>query len=202
MSDVRGIRIDATEFGELFVALEKVDKKLALEIKRELRAEAAPLVKKMRDAVTDPTSKRSAKIVQTRKRQKSGAEYEVRTNTAALVAKGIGFRMGNGKTPYVRFSSTAANLPEERKAMAKALNLKKFRHPVFLRQGKGPTKVLTKRSKGIRGALGKREAVWIDQPGRPYFGAVAVEEREQLIAAIERALDRVASSIGRSRIRN
>ncbi len=187
-----GLRIDADEFGALFRELERIDKKLANEIKRRLRAEAKPLVGEMQKAVKDPTSKRSAKIVQTKRKQRSGEEYEVRTNTSALVAAGIGFRMGTGKTPFVRFSASSSKLPPERKPMTRALNKPKFRHPVFAR---------TTRAKGIRGLLGKRDTVWVEQAGRPYFGAVILDERERLIEAIAKAMDEVAENIGRSRLR-
>jgi hypothetical protein len=187
-----GLRIDADEFGALFRELERIDKKVALEIKKRLRGEAAPLVKKMRGAVTDPKSKRSAKIVQVRKQKKTGAAYEVRTNTAELVAGGISFRMETGKNPGVKFMASSSKLPPERKPMTRALNKKKFRHPVFAR---------TTRSSGIRGLFGGRETVWVEQAGRPYFGVVVLDERERLLEAISKAMDEVAENIGKSRIR-
>ncbi len=190
-SNGSGIRIDADEFSSLFRELQAVDKKLANEIKRGLRDQAKPLVNEMRSAVTSPQSKRSARIVQTKRKQRSGEEYEVRTNTANLVAAGIGFRMGTGANPFVRFSASSAKLPPGRKPMTRALNKPKFRHPVFGR---------TVRSKGLRGLFGKRDAVWVEQAGRPYFGAVILDERRKLLEAIDAALDRVAESIGRRRL--
>ncbi len=187
-----GIHIDADEFGALFRELEQVDKRLALEIKRRLREQGKPLVKEMRDAATSPKSKRSARIVQTRRKQRSGQEYEVRTTTSKQVAAGLGFRMGTGKTPFVRFSASSAKLPAGRKPMVRALNKPKFRHPVFGR---------TQRAGGLRGLLGKRETVWVEQAGRPYFGAVLLDERERLARAINEALDDVAEGIGKRRIR-
>lgn len=187
-----GIRIDASEFAALFKELEGIDKEMFLALKQALRDEAKPLVLKMRAAVKDPRSKRSARIIQTKKKQKSGAEYQVRTNTAALVAAGISFRMDMGKNPGVRFSASSSKLPPERKPMTKALNRKSFRHPVFMR---------TTRKKGIRGLLGGRDVVWVEQAGRPYFGAVILDEREQLLGAINDAMDRIADRVGKSRIR-
>lgn len=181
-----GIRIDADEFGALFRELEAVDKKLANAMKRRLREQAKPLVGEMRDAVTSPQSKRSASIRLTKRKQRSGEEYEVKTNTAALVAAGISFRMGTGKAPFVRFSASSAKLPPERKPMTRAFNKPTFRHPVFGR---------TQRAKGIRGLFGKRDTVWVEQAGRPYFGAVLLEEQERLLAAIDQALDDVARGV-------
>ncbi len=174
-----GLRIDADEFGALFRELQQVDKKLANEVKKRLRNEAKPLVRAMQKAVTDPTSKRSARITQVRTRQRTGERYEVRTNTSALVAKGIGFRMGTGRSPFVRFAASGSKLPPARRAMAKALNKKSFRHPVF----------------------GDRTAPWVEQAGRPYFGAVILDERERLLEAINDAMDDVAQKVGRSRLR-
>lgn len=186
------VRIDVEEFAELFRELQDKDKEIANAIRRELQAEAKPLVRKMRDAVTEPKSKRSARIIETRKQKKSGAAYTVRTNTSALVAAGISFRMSTGKTPYVRFSASSAKLPADRKPMTRAFAAKKFRHPVFAR---------TVRSKGIRGFFGKRDTVWVEQEGRPYFGAVILDDQPKLLEAIDRAMDKVAAEIGRSRIR-
>ncbi len=174
-----GLRIDAEEFGALFRELETKNKDIALAIKKRLRNEAKPLVTAMQKAVTDPTSKRSARITQIRTKQRTGERVEVRTNTSALVAKGIGFRMGTGKSPFVRFSASGSKLPSGRRAMAKALNKKSFRHPVF----------------------GDRSAPWVEQAGRPYFGAVILDERERLLEAINKAMDDVAEKVGRSRIR-
>ena len=114
-----------------------------------------------------------------REDQRSGEECEERTTTAALVAKGISFRIATGKNGGSgRFVSSGKNLPADRKPMFRALNKAKFRHPVF----------------------GDKDA-WVEQAGRPYFGAVVLEEREALKKAISDALDEAAAALGRSRVR-
>jgi hypothetical protein len=189
-----GLRIDADEFGALFRELQQVDKKLANEVKKRLRNEAKPLVRAMQKAVTDPQSKRSANISQIKNRTRTvrGVDFDgsetreriteartIRTTTSKQVAAGIGFRMGTGKSPFVRFAASGSKLPPARRAMAKALNKKSFRHPVF----------------------GDRTAPWVEQAGRPYFGAVILDERERLLEAINKAMDEIAEKVGRSRIR-
>lgn len=172
-----GVRIDASEFSALLNDVKDFDKDLGNKIRKRVRDAGKPIVKKMQDAVTDPTSKRSAKIVTVR--TKRGQQVEERTNTAAAVAKGISFRVTSGKAGGSgRFVSSGKNLPADRKPMFRALNKPKFRHPVF----------------------GNRDE-WREQAGRPYFGVVVLEEREELKKAISEALDEAAAALGRSRVR-
>lgn len=170
-------RIDAREFSELLNAAKEFEKGLGLRLRKNIRDAAKPIVKDMRDAVTSPTSKRSASIRVTKR--KRGQDVEVQTHTAALVAKGIRFRVGTGKTGGTgAFVSSSSALPAERKAMARALNKKSFRHPVF-----GDSNH------------------WVTQTGRPYFGSVILGNTDALYQAIEKALDEAATALGRTRIR-
>lgn len=172
-------RIDASEFSQLLNDVKSFDKDLGNAIRKRVRDAGKPIVKKMQAAVTDPASKRSAKIVQVRRKQRTGEEVEVRTNTSALVAKGVAFRIATGKSGGAgRFVSSGKNLPPDRRAMFRALNKPKFRHPVF----------------------GNRDQ-FVEQAGRPYFGAVVLDEQDALLEAINDALDDAAKTLGRSRIR-
>lgn len=171
-------RIDASEFSALLNDVKAFDKNLGNAIRKRVRDAGKPMVKKMQAAVTDPQSKRSARIVQVRRKQRTGEEVEVRTNTSALVAKGIAFRIATGKTGGAgRFVSSGKSLPPSRKAMFRALNKPKFRHPVF------------------------NTGEWVEQAGRPYFGSVILSEQDELLDAINKALDDAAEALGRSRIR-
>jgi len=189
------LRIDASEFSQLLRDTQDIDKAFALALLREIRAAAKPLKTRMQRAVTDTKSKRSANIRQTKRKQRSGEEYEVRTHTAALVAGGISFRMNKGKSgASATFRSSSRKLPEGRKAMTRALNKPKFRHPVL-----GTT---TEPAKG--GGTKPRprgQWRWVEQAGRPYFGAVILEDREVIERAMLAAMDKAASRLGRSRLR-
>lgn len=187
-------RIDASEFSALLNDVKDFDKDLGNKIRKRVRDAGKPIVKKMQAAVTDPVSKRSARIktIRTRTRRVKGTDFdgstfvdreqydqEVVTNTSALVAKGIAFRIATGKTGGAgRFVSSGKNLPPDRRAMFRALNKPSFRHPVF----------------------GNREQ-FVEQAGRPYFGAVVLDEQDALLEAINDALDDAAKTLGRGRIR-
>lgn len=187
-------RIDAREFSELMNDVKAFDKDLGLRIRKNIRDAAKPIVKDMRKAVTAPQSKRSGRNKGTRIRTRTvkgidfdGTEFKdkvqetVDTNhrTSELVAKGITFRVSTGNAGgAVRFVSSSRALPEQRKAMSRALNKKSFRHPVF-----GDTKH------------------WVTQEGRPYFGSVILGNTAPLYDAIEKALDEAATALGRSRLR-
>ena len=169
-------RIDASEFAELLNDVKAFDKKLGNAIRKRVRDAGKPMVKKMQAAVTEPKSKRSARIVTVR--TKRGKQVEERTNTSAAVARGIAFKIDTGRNPGGRFTASGKHLPEGRKPMFRALNKATFRHPVF----------------GNRGQ-------WANQAGRPYFGSVVLAEQDALRKAISEALDDAAATLGRSRIR-
>ena len=71
----------------------------------------------------------------------------------------------NGKGAGLRIRATAKHLPDGKKTLLKAYNKPAFRHPVF-----GDT------------------SVWLDQPGRPYFGKVILAKREEVQAGVRLAL--------------
>jgi hypothetical protein len=200
------LRIDASEFARLLNETQDIDKQFALGLLREIRAAAKPLKSKMQRAVKDPRSKRSSRIRQTKRKQRTGEEYQVVTNTADLVARGISFRMNRGKSgASAMFRSSSRYLPgkredgsgSDRKAMIRAFNKTTFRHPVI-----GTT---TEPVKG--GAPGERKARprgqwhWSQQAGRPYFGSVILDERADIERAILRAMDQATDRIARSRLR-
>lgn len=188
------LRVDASEFSALLNDAKEFERDLGLRLRKNIRDAAKPIVKKMGETVNAPTSKRSAKIkgskVRTRTVKsvdfdgtviKERERYTVATttNTAALVAKGISFRVSTGKSGgQGKFVSSGKALPADRKPMFRALNKKSFRHPVF-----GDTKH------------------WVGQAGRPYFGSVILGETDALFDAIESSLNEAARALGRSRVR-
>lgn len=71
----------------------------------------------------------------------------------------------NAKGAGLRIRATSKLLPDGKKVMLKAYNRPAFRHPVF-----GDTNV------------------WIQQPGRPYFGSVITARRQQVADDVRLAL--------------
>lgn len=193
------LRIDASEFADLLNRTQDIDKRFALDLLKEIRQAAKPLKSKMQRAVKDPKSKRSANIRQTKRKQRTGEEYEVRTNTASLVAAGISFRMSKGKAgASAQFRASSRNLPEGRKAMTRALNKPKFRHPVLgttTRPKRGPF------ARGERVEVPRGKWRWVEQAGRPYFGAVILDDREAIERAMLAAMDKARNRLAGSRLR-
>jgi len=207
------VRIDASEFSRLLNETQSIDKEFALQLLREIRAAAKPLKSKMQRAVRDKTSKRSAKIkgskIRTRTvksvdfdgtviKEREKYTVDTVTNTADLVAQGISFRMNKGKSgASATFRSSSAKLPEGRKAMSRALNKPKFRHPKV-----GTTTEPVKGGRpGQRKPRPRGQWQWEEQEGRPYFGAVILDDAELIEKAILRAMDQATDRIARSRIR-
>lgn len=71
----------------------------------------------------------------------------------------------NAKGAGLRIRATSENLPDGKKVMLRAYNRAAFRHPVY-----GNTDV------------------WVDQPGRPYFGKVIIEKRAAVQDEVRLAL--------------
>lgn len=99
-------------------------------------------------------------------------DYGVRAGIAAGIAVRVDTpKKGSGG---VRITASSAKLPENRRAMLRLMNKKSWRHPVF--------------------GTGK----WVQQSGRPYFGAVITAHTEQFARAVEEALSAAAESIGKA----
>lgn len=203
------IRVDASEFGALLKAVDEFDHRFQLDLRKEMRAAAQPLIGKMRDAVRNAPKGRGSRIRQTLKKQRSGAAYDVVTNTSDLIARGISLPIVNSKAGVVtvRFASSSKLLPgkvdgkgSDRKAMIRAFNKKKpFRHPVIgtttePAKGKGAKPGDTKpRPRG--------QWHWAEQQPRPYFGSVILAEGvEPMEDAIRDAWDKATDFLN-SRIR-
>lgn len=101
---------------------------------------------------------------------KGGRTYGVRK----AIAQGVGLRISAAKSGgAVTITASPRRLPANRKAMAKLLNQESWRHPVF----------------------GDRNT-WTTQQGRPYFGSVIWRYRDELRAAVEKALNEASEAIG------
>jgi len=73
----------------------------------------------------------------------------------------------------VKIRTTSARLPDEHKSLLNVYNSKSSRHPVFGRN------------------------VWVEQPGRPYFGAVIGKQMDDHLAdEMRAAIDEACWAIG------
>lgn len=151
--------MDAADFGAILKEVKAFDKRLGLDLRKQLRKAADPAVADVKAVLRQPTPGRG--------RQSKGVR-------AALIA-GTSVRVLTGKrTQGVRIVTTAARLPEKHKPMLRLYAKTSFRHPVF----------------GDRG-------VWVTQQGRPYFSAVIRGKKDTIAAAVGRALEDAADTIGR-----
>lgn len=79
---------------------------------------------------------------------------------------------GGSKTAGVSIVTTGVKLSAAKQAMTRAYNKRSFRHPV-----------------------GGNRDVWVNQRGRPYFGAVLDEHKPDMQRAMEQALRDAADTI-------
>ncbi len=192
--------IDAREFSQLLKQAGEFDKKLTNQLRRNLRKAAEPAVKDVQSKLKSPppsaasNSRRITRYVNKTKRTKTGVDENgkgVFTVTKSIVresfsvrealARGTSLAVTKAKSGgRVSIKTSPRLLPANRRVMAKAYNKESWRHPTF----------------------GNSE-VWHEQSGNPYFGAVILEHRRALAAAVERALDEavdiVAPRTGRAR---
>lgn len=83
-------------------------------------------------------------------------------------AKGIRVQIATGQR------TQGVRIVQTQRGFAKAYNAKRFRHPVF------------------------DDGVWVEQQGRPYFGAVIAAHKKDVQAAIEKALDEATRHLNKS----
>jgi hypothetical protein len=90
------------------------------------------------------------------------------------IGRGIRLEVQTSKARQgVRIRATGSGLPGDKRPLVKAFNAPSFRHPVY----------------GM--------PVWVDQPGRPYFGSVIVKHRDQIRESVETALGDALKEISR-----
>ena len=94
------------------------------------------------------------------------------------IAAGVGLRINSGssKGGAVTIAASGNRVPGPHRAMVRLLNKPSWRHPVF----------------------GDKQH-WVTQSGRPYFGSVILTHRENILRAVEDALNEAAAALGRSR---
>lgn len=172
------IRVDPPNLRQLLADLKQFEPKLVKSLRAGLRKAGTPMVKEMQAEVRKATTGgRSGKNAYLRSRTIKGIDfdgsvlreresYTAHRGTREAIARGIGLRIAPGvRTPGIRVVSAGSTLDPSRKAMVKAFNRTTFRHPVF----------------------GNRND-WVNQSGRPYFGAVIDRHREAFQKAVEEAI--------------
>lgn len=121
--------------------------------------------KRLRDAAQEG--------VQDVKSRLMGRTFRTDAGLARGLAAGTKVSIRTGaRTAGVSIVTTGAKLPADKQALVRAYNKPSFRHPVY----------------------GNRNA-FVNQRGRPYFGAVLDEKKPAMLAAMEAALHDAAETI-------
>ena len=170
MSD---FRVDAHEFSRLMNELKGFDRKLATQVRKELR-----------EAGKDVAAKVAAEV---RDNPPPNDNPRVTAGTRRKIAAGVGVRIGTsekGKGGSVRIVASAKALPANRKRMTKLYEREGgWRHPVFQRDAAGK--------------LGTDSTVWVQQQGRPYFNPTIRANADVFRRAVETAMRKAAEALAR-----
>lgn len=136
------IQVQVPDFRALMLRAKEFDRALSTNLRREIRNAA----KDMRDAM-------AAEAV--------AGSYEHETGMRQAVAAGltVSILTGSARSAGVVIRATTGALPPGKKAMARAWNKQKWRHPVYVR--------------GEDGLLHEDRSDWVDEEGHPYFGVTA-----------------------------
>lgn len=166
-------RIDSAEWHELFKATRDFDTALYRELRSALRKAGGPIVTDVRAEIGKIPSRGVSKARATHK-LKSGkritlTEGGIRTRLQAGTR--VGILASSARTAGIRIVTSPNKLPASKRALAKAMNKPTFRHPVFDTGG------------------------WVEQSGRPYFGAVIGKHADEVRDDMKRAFLRTAAQL-------
>lgn len=187
------VRLDASEFYMIARAARDTDKRLYANMRKELRAAGDEFVALVRTEI--------GRIPSSGKRR-TGVRAALQKGTRASIS------VASARTAGVRIVTSPRFLPESKRPMAKAFNLETFRHPVFPDPDR--PRSLASRRAGARAAMaGGRVAgageswTWVQQSGRPYFGAAIFRNQDVAMArlrtALARTIDQTATEIARTK---
>lgn len=169
------LRIESADWLALFKATKDFDKRLYAELRRSLRKAADPLVSEVREGIRAVPSKSNAGAVR---------EALAAGTRASILAS-------SQRTAGVRIVTSPNRLPAAKRPLAKAFNLEKFRHPVFAKDG--AVRRLSNRIRLARGADARQSWTWVEQEGRPYFGAAILAHQQAVREDMEAAFIRTAA---------
>lgn len=181
--DDESFHIKSKEFHALFVATKDFDKKLYANLRKGLRDAAKPIVDDVKSEIDNiPSSGKYG----------TGVRDGLKAGTRA------GILASSAKTAGVRIVTSPNKLPAAKRPLAKAFNRKKgsFRHPVFA----NPDQVRDSRTRFARALMRIRRQdpgswVWVDQPGRPYFGEVIKQHFDEVRKEMQDAYLRTAAEL-------
>lgn len=88
-----------------------------------------------------------------------------KTGLRMAIAAGIHVVIMTGNIAGAKIVGDLKQMPDGKRPMVRAMNKVSFRHPVY-----------------------GDASVWVVQDGRPYFGTVIDKHREEITAAVERAM--------------
>lgn len=109
-------RIEGQEFTRLLTEVKGFDRKLALQLRRNMRTAGRPIVEDVRRTVMQPPP----------------GDVGGSVGTRAAIAKGVALRISAAKKGGgVTIAASSRFLPANRKPMLRAYNKPNWRHPVF-----------------------------------------------------------------------
>lgn len=148
-----------------FVRLAGKTSQLPPRIKRNLRREVRAVGETAADA--SRAEVRRAPLYRGSAPRRTGLRLAIAAGIKVQLAAAANRRAG------VRIRATAAALPPEKAVLVKRWNRKSgWRHPVYGKTG-----------------------VWAEQKGRPYFGSVIAQHREELRAGVRRAMNEALETL-------
>jgi hypothetical protein len=165
------------DLASLLRELKDVDAAVSRNVRRNIRQAAKVAADAVQAEVRKPPPNDAPGTVGTREAIASG--IAVRINTGAK-----GTRQG------VSIVGSSKNLAAGRKPMLRLYNKESWRHPVFAHE---------RRSRGLRGALGGTERVWVTQRGNPYFQSVLQKHTDDFQRAIVAAVDEANAALLRAK---
>ncbi len=175
--DVEIARIESADFHNLFLATKDADKVLYRDLRKALRESAEPMVAEIKSEIGQIPS--SGKY-------RSGIRAALKAGTRASISN-------SARRAGVRIVTSPRRLPPNKRPMAKALNKESFRHPVFA----DPTRVRSLRSRAVnamnrlrvaRGEEPVKSWEWVEQNGRPYFGATITAHTDETRRRVQQVL--------------
>lgn len=177
-------RIESEDFHRLFVATKDADAVLYRGLRKALREAAGPMV----DAV-----KHEIDQIPSSGKYRSGVRAALKAGTRASISN-------SARRAGVRIVTSPRRLPPNKRPMAKALNKEVFRHPVFA----DPTRVRSLRSRVVnamnrlRVKLGQEPVKsweWVNQSGRPYFGATITAHTEDTRRRVQAVMEDMSETL-------
>lgn len=183
-----GLRVESQDFRRVLLAAKEFDNKLYAGLRRALRDASAPMVEDMRANI---------RAIPSAGKHKHGMREKLAGNVRAAIVTGG----KSGKRAGIRITAKPAKRLDKRGKVIEfpgaAFNAKagRFRHPIFADPERARHDGLGVEGRKLAGDTVDKTWQWVEQPGRPWFGAVVFKHQEQTRNAIAAALDEVARAM-------